>query len=213
MPTVLPWAIPALLGAVGLVQSAKQQHSNNNLANKAIEAQQPQVDAQKELLGLAKGYNPQVEDAAALSGANQNASQQLKRSLGSLSGQFQQAGGSPTGDTAFNIGVQNTANRVMDPLRMFQAQLASTETSRKIDAFRPVLGAQAGGISNAYFNAASMNQPNYGPSLQMFSDALKKMNFATGSAGGGVSGGGFFDNVGMPGDTQGPGGVFYPSGG
>src|SRR5690349_8944724 len=125
------WAVPAVLGGIGLMQNASAQRTQQSDVNRALQAQQPQIDAEKAQLALAQGYNPQQEDARAITAADQNASQLVNRDLGTLAGQWTSGGGSPTGDTGFAVGATNAANRTLDPLRQYAASLAATETQRK----------------------------------------------------------------------------------
>lgn len=174
MPAALPIAGLAL-GGLGLFQQSQQAKAQSEAMRKATKPAEIQALAMKDLLAQGERYNPHEEDKLAIQSSNQNALQLLQQQLGALNGGFIGSGGSPTGDTAFNVNATNTANRVLDPLKMFQAQLASTETSRKMAALSPVLGAPSGQMANSYFQQAQMLQPNYGPSLGMFSNALGKL--------------------------------------
>ena len=139
---------------------------------------------------------------------------QVSAELAQASSDFSIAGGQPTGDTAFNISASNLANRAYDPLKDFQANLESTRTARKSAMYNPVVGAPVGQLANSYFTAANMNQPNYGPSIGLFTDSLKRLfagatpsglgsNFSAGSTNNGSWGG-----TGAPGEIYNMDGTF-----
>lgn len=195
-------AASGLLGGAGLLEGAAGQNAQKGYEKQAIAALQPQLTAQKTLLKDAQAYDPAMQDKQAFASANQQASGQLGQTLGNLSGQFQSAGGSPTGDTAFGGIANNAANRIQDPLRVWMANQQSTEAQRKMQAFDSVFQAPAGNIASNYFKAAQLNTPSYGPSLQLLSQAFKGL-------GPKASGSGFGSDPGMgtgPGDPLSVGG-------
>lgn len=185
MGAAASWIVPSAIGALGLFQSNKQGNAARNAGNAAIK---PQNDAQNALLGLANSYNPQQEDQKAIAGANQNATATFQQSLKGLNGNFLNAGGSPTGDTAFNVNATNAGNRAIDPLRAFTTQLLSSESQRKADMYSRVFGAPAGQIANSYFQQAAGAQADGGNAMAMFLQGLKSMPwFAPPAAGSGYT--------------------------
>lgn len=166
------WAVPSAIGALGLYQSNQQASAARRAGNAAGK---PTLAAQNDLYNLAQSYDPHTESLRAIAGANQNASQVFQESLKSANGNFLSSGGSPTGDTAFNVNATNAGNRAIDPLRAFSAQLLSSETSRKADMFSRVFGAPVGNIANSYFQQAAGYQGDAANSMKMFLDGLKNM--------------------------------------
>lgn len=164
--------MPSAIGALGLYQSNQQAKSARNAGNSALK---PTLAAQQDIYGLAKAYDPHAEDQKAIAGANQNASQVFQQSLKGLNGNFLNAGGSPTGDTAFNVNATNAGNRAIDPLRAFTTQLLSSESQRKADMYGRVFGAPAGQIANSYFQQAAGAQSDAGGAMAMFLQGLKQM--------------------------------------
>lgn len=172
MAAALPWVLPTAVGALGLYNSNKQANAARSAGNQMLA---PQKAAQTDIYNLAHNYNPAAEDQQAISAANQNANLTFQKSLGDLNGNFLSAGGSPTGDTAFNVNATNAGNRAIDPLRAYTAQLLSTESQRKADMLGRVFGAQAGQIANTYFQQANGAQGDAGNALGLFIQGLGKM--------------------------------------
>lgn len=171
----LAWAVPSALGAIGLMQNGQQAKKANALQNKAIDAGKYTGLAQKAAYDIAQGYNPAKENQAAIDYANQSAGTQLQTNLKSLRSDFMLGGGQPTGDTLFNVKAQDRADRTLDPLRQFAAQLKSGETMQKLQAYAPAMGAPVGQLASNYFQAAQNAAPNWGPSINLFADAIKNI--------------------------------------
>lgn len=201
-----------VLGGIGLVQQAQAQKKQADLANKAIKAGEFTKAAQQRQFNIAENYDPAREDAAAITNASNNANTQFRQALGKASSDFSIAGGQPTGDTAFNISASNLANRAYDPLKDFQANLESTRTARKSAMYNPVVGAPVGQLANSYFTAANMSQPNYGPSLSLFTDSLKKLFAGAAPSGFGSNSGVGSTNNGSWAGTGAPGEIYNMDG-
>jgi hypothetical protein len=178
MAAALGTVAPLVLGGLGLLQNSQNARSANNIQNQGLAALQPQVTAQQDLLGQAQGYSPATQDAIGFQVANNNATQNIGSSLKQLNGSFLGAGGSPTGDTAFQGAANRTAAGIAGPLALQQAQMVSSEPQRKMQALQSVFSAPAGNLANSYFNAAQQKAP----SGQSWQSALNYLGQGLGGA-------------------------------
>jgi len=160
MPQALGWVIPAALGAIGLIQNANAQKSQNSLTNAGVNVANLQGAGMQQALNAAETFDPAQQDRQAFQVAGNTAQQQLTQALQNLNARFTGSGGSPSGDTAFTTASLNTENRVLDPLRTWMASQVASEPQRQLGALESVYQAPAGQLANTYFNAAAQKAPS-----------------------------------------------------
>lgn len=167
--------ISAILGLLGLNQSNNQANAarreQESLQQGALNLQQQGLDFSKhqweefakryfpwlDKIGkAADGYDPHFSDQAAAQYAGEVTQQNLKTALGNLNAQYRAGGGSPAGDTEFQVQAQGLTNRVSDPLRAFLANQEASVFPRKLAAYQAAMGAAPGDISGAFNNAANL---------------------------------------------------------
>lgn len=189
-------AIPAIsvgLGALGLLQANEHARKQGNLQNQALAQQQaainsaeagnkPVVEALAEMLAMARKYDPGRETQIAVDRASEVTENTLAKALGGLNARYRAAGGVPGLSSEFNVKAQGLTNRVTDPLREFVANQKVNEFAKKLAAFQAVNGGNPGNLAANYFNAAAQNAalsqayaPNYGPGLNLLSNALQQL--------------------------------------
>ena len=209
MAAALAPIISGVLGITGLIQSSNQQSEANNLQNQALAAQQPQIDAQNALLGVAKNYNAGMQDAQGFQTAQAGAGNVLSSQLQQLVGKYGSSGGSPGSDTGFNISAANTANNVLDPLKNWEAGQVATEPQRQAQMFDNVFSANSGQVSQEYFQGANMKAPGTGTFQAQLANLAQSITGAQPqplNLGGGFGSGGYAGNtngIPMPVDNYG----------
>lgn len=167
----------AILGGLGLLSGITQQNRQANLQRDAInsakEADAPLAEARRRLLELANSYNPAAENEAAYNFANQRASQSAQDGLQNLRARFMAGGGSPAGDTEFNVRSEGLLRGVMDPLRAQLMSMKAGETAQKAAMYQTVAGIPAGNLASTLLGASSqIGGGNIGPSIQMLAGSL-----------------------------------------
>lgn len=170
--------VPGILGAVGLMQSNKQQKKQTKAITKASDAQAELSAIQKEALdklrSIAEGYNPGKETDAAVGYASDVAGANLDKALRRLRVGY--GGGNPSGDTNFHISAQRAANDVYDPLKAFAADRKASETARTAALWQTILGVPAGQMADSYWKTAAMTPPgDSSASLQLLAQSLPKL--------------------------------------
>lgn len=174
MGSAAAWAIPLVLGGLGLAQNAQAQKKSQSLQEKALKAGKPVEAAQTAAYQEAANYDPARQDRLAFQNATKEANVTLDRAISDLNHKY---GGAPGSDTQFSVDATNSSNRVLDPLREWMANQIATQPMRKLQALESVFSAPSGQLSNTYFNAANMTAPSaqsWSSSLGMFADALSK---------------------------------------
>jgi hypothetical protein len=166
-----------LLGGFGLLSGINQQNRQYGLQRDAIksakDADAPLAEARRKLLELANSYNPGAENQAAYDFANQRAMQSAENGLKNLRAQFMAGGGSPAGDTEFNVRTEGLLRDVMDPLRAQLMSMKAGETAQKAAMYQTVAGIPMGNLAQTLLGASSqIGGGNIGPSIQMLAGSL-----------------------------------------
>src|SRR3990167_191891 len=178
---------PAIIAALGLWQSGQQAKAQQKVLKSGAavskETSNIQLDALKELSGIAKGYDPSKQTDTAVEYAGDVASKRLDTSLRSLRTMY--GGGDPFGDSEFQVSAQRATNDALDPLKSFAANEKANEPMKQAAFWQAILGAPVGQISDGYFKAAgTMPVSDAGPSAIMLSQALQQLFAKKGGAGG-----------------------------
>lgn len=191
MGSAAAWAVPLVLGGLGLAQNAQAQKKSQSLQEKALKAGKPVEAAQTAAYQEAANYDPARQDRLAFQTATKEANTVLDRAISDLNRKYN---GAPGNDTQFSVDSTNNSNRVLDPLREWMSNQIATQPLRKLQALESVFSAPSGQLSNNYFNAANMTSPSassWSSSLGMFADALSKAPwFKKPAEGSGYSGAG-----------------------
>ena len=179
MPTALLGLLPSLIGGLGLIQGSNQSAEANNQRQAGVTA----LNDQNAIFGQDQALAASVpgNNALAIQNAQTQGSNLLNASLGQTAGRFAAGGGSPAGDTAFNFSALNDANRVVDPLKGFQAQLQAGQPQQQADILAQ---AKPGSLSSGYFQSSNMAQPppsSFQASLAQLAQGLGAMGTAPGS--------------------------------
>jgi hypothetical protein len=161
IPGIGPILGPAL-AVLGMIQGGNQSQEANNLTNQGIAAQQPIVNAENQLGGLASAYDPAAIAQQSGQSAFQNASNMLAQSSQQAAGQFMAGGGSPSGDTAFQTMANRNALNITSPLETQFAQTLNAAPQQKMQALQSVFSAPSGQLGSTYFNAANAKAPAQG---------------------------------------------------
>jgi hypothetical protein len=171
------------IGALGLFGQNEAQKQQAEYMRSAARFNDLRSGLFGDAAQIARNYDPAKEDRYAIDMAGDVAADKLGKSLKSLNQDFAVAGGSPTGDTAFRVRAQGAANRVADPLKIYAAQLASTETQRKAGMLGSVLG-MGGDIADNYLKMASAYETNPQGAMSMMGAGFASM--LGGGGGGGL---------------------------
>lgn len=190
------------LGAAGLLSQHEQQRRATNQANKANDYNDRAVSLQEDqyynylkptlekLMSLSNSYDPVAEGAAGVNQAKRTTEETIQNALKGLRADYAKGGGVPGQSTEYGVRAQGMTNRAADPLRAYLAEAMSNPTQKKIQMMMSVLGqAPAGGLTNAYFNAAGNAANMVGPGGD-FTDIARLISDAFGqkSPGGGGRG-------------------------
>jgi hypothetical protein len=171
MPTAV-WA-PAALGAIGLMNSGRQADRAADLQERGLKLTDMQAKALKEIFGEVKGHDFGADTKEAVDYATEVTGDTLSKTLSNLNAKFRAGGGSPSGDSEFQVQAQGQTNRVTDPLRAFAANTKSNEFMRKLQALQMAAGGTPGQVANSYFGAANnVSGTNSAPSMQLLAGAL-----------------------------------------
>lgn len=162
-------AITGALGALGSNQKNRQAEEMMRMAKHFMETKGMGFD---QAVFAAMNYDPLQEDAAGERYAMDSANRQLNGEMRRLNNIFKNGGGSPTGDTAFNVSAQGAADRVMDPLKLMMANNRSTATARKISALTQALGS-GGNLAGDYMALASGSRSDPSGSLALLGSGLE----------------------------------------
>lgn len=141
-------------GIAGLVGIGGKQKKKSRYELMAEKAAQTNLHDREIASSIASKYDPAKEDKLAFDDANKMATESVKQGLDQINTDFKNSGGSPTGDTAFNVNARDLVRRTFDPVRSQMYQQAATRSARQV----AILGAasQAGGSSFAeYMNLAN----------------------------------------------------------
>lgn len=146
----------------------------------------------KDIYARGQAYDPARETDSAVKYAGDVTRQNLEQSLRGLNARFRAAGGSPTGDTEFQVKAQGMTNRVTDPLRAFAAERKAGEFFRKLQALQAAFGAPTGQMLSTYGNLAGYygQQGGMGAGLGLLGQGLQGLF-------GGGGGGAAFDPFGL----------------
>lgn len=175
----MAWVAPTVLGAAGLYQSsrnaasaAKAQREGLNLEKILAEFKQKGMG---HLMDLAEHYDPAAETKIAVDRANESAGYSLETALRNLRARDASVGALPGQSSEQGVSMQGVTNRVLDPLRDFVANRASSETERKMNAFRMAMDSAPGQLGSNYFQLASSMPSDMGGSLSMLLQGLRNI--------------------------------------
>lgn len=200
------------LGAIGLIQNAQGQRSANSNINQATNLANMQTQAFQNAMGAVNSYDPSAIAAQSGQQAITQGQNALSDTLKRMSGQFTAAGGQPTGDTAFQVAGNQAASNTFSPImQQIQAMIANAP-QQKLGALTSLFNAPVGQAASTYFNAAQMRSPSPDSWSGPLSAIMGAFTPKSGGSGLSTFSGDPTDDVGLPGDTQGASGVFYPSG-
>lgn len=174
MPFDYIGAAMAAAGALGLGGETEQERAQAEYYRQAAALDKLRAGGLSDYLDLARVYDPAADDQKAIDYAGNVAADKLGKSLSSLNQTFRNAGGSPGGDTAFRVDAQGAANRVADPLKLWAAQMASTQTQRKLAALNGAVNS-GGDIADNYLKLAQSQQTDPGGALAILSGGLQRM--------------------------------------
>jgi hypothetical protein len=175
-----------IAGLVGIGGKSKKKSRYELMAEKAA---QTNLHDREIASSIASKYDPKAEDKLAFDDANRTATESVKQGLDQINTDFKNSGGSPTGDTAFNVNARDLVRRTFDPVRSQMYQQSATRSARQV----ALLGAasQAGGSSFSEYMSLA-NSQNTDPtgalaSLQAGINGFtgKKKKPATNNEGGG----------------------------
>lgn len=190
MPAALTWAVPAALGAVGLLQNQDSQRRSNNNANRAQNAQDQglalqnqlaeiQMPAYEEIARLARGYDPQKEAQGSIDQASKIYQSQLSKAINNNIGSQAQSGLGLSTE-----GMVRGAENLAGPNEAFKAFLAdalSNPTAKRAQMLQGVLNQPVGNLAQGYFqssnqalNLSQAQQPNWGGTTAILSQFLNQ---------------------------------------
>ena len=171
------WAIPAIIGAVGLYQSDKANDAAINAGKPSKALDKMKLQAMQALMQIAQGFDPAKETDQAVGYAKESSAATLAQALKSLSGDYRQAGGVPGNSSAFNVSSQRTADNILGPLQQWIAGQRAQETQKKANLYSQILGTAPGQLGDTYYRQAQTAQSQqYGMlGTQMLGTALNQL--------------------------------------
>lgn len=151
--------VPGVLGGLGLLQANQSQQDAANLQKQGLRKQGAVDDFRlgemRKMGALADGYDPNRETAASIKQAGDVTQYTLANALRNMGSEYRSGGGVPGLSSEYMTNATSTANRVLDPLKAFAAEQASTATQRKAQLLSMASGAAPGNVADTYFRAAS----------------------------------------------------------
>lgn len=159
----LQFALPAL----GLLLNMEQSRKQNNMQNRALDAQSRGVALEEDkyntfsrpalerLMGIAEAYDPVAESRAGVQAAERSATDAIGRALRQYDVSYRAGGGSPGQTTMYSARQSATMRPIAQRLGDIVADAMSNQSVRKAQMWQSVLGqAPAGNLSQAYFQSA-----------------------------------------------------------
>lgn len=167
----LPAVLQGVTGIAGLIQGM----GRNKQAAAMQAAAQRNLELRNQLQQMgnawASNYDPRTEDKAAANYASGKVGRDIGNSLKGFNAEFRNAGGSPGGDSLFNVNVNNLVKSQVGPLAEWMANQASTVTMRKLQALGMASGMDQG-LAGNYMNLSQGMQTDLGPAMGLIGGAI-----------------------------------------
>lgn len=158
-------------GVAGLISGMGRNKQAGAMNAAALRNLEMRNQLQGQANSWAMNYDPRTEDAAGANYATGKVNRDIGVGLKGLNAQFRNMGGSPTGDSLFNVNVNNLVRSQVGPLAALLADQASSITSRKLAALGQASGMDQGLASN-YMNLGQMYQTDLGSSMGLIGSAI-----------------------------------------
>lgn len=166
-------SIGGILSAATSVAGLLQQRKKDPRLAAAEQAAAEQAAVSRELLQMARNYDPRRETNAAVNYAQRASESTLRNAMRGVTADFRNAGGIVGGDTAFLHTQQRVADSVLNPLAQFAADRASTEFQRKMAAMQAAVStAPPGQVANVYQNLSGAGGKDLSSLIAMGQSAI-----------------------------------------
>lgn len=169
----LPMILQGATGLAGIWSGLSRNRTADQMNKEALRYMQMRGNLFSQMSSLASNADVASEDARAINYAGQVAGSNLKNAMRQLRAEYGNAGGDASGDSAFRVQAQGQTNRIADPLRMYAAQQASTQTARKLDLLGSAMSG-GGNLTDDYMRMANSYQSDLSPAVQLFAGAIDR---------------------------------------